>query len=95
MAGDILSTIGYRKNQVQRSIKKFRKHDEAYLKELSKSRHEEKSFIKQNRKVIEELELMMLEDIENEAKDKDLGWSTETIKEEFAPIIRKLKDERK
>lgn len=93
IAGDVLGTIGYRKNQVQRAIKKFRKHDEEYLKELSKSRHEEKSFIKHSRQVIEELELMMLEDIENEAKDKDLGWNTETIREEFAPLIRKLKEE--
>ncbi|WP_075590766.1 monovalent cation:proton antiporter-2 (CPA2) family protein [Labilibacter marinus] len=95
MAADVLGEIGYRKNQVQRSLKKFRKHDESFLKELSKSRHEETSMIKQSRKIMEELELMMLEDIENEAKDKDLGWDAETIKEEFAPIIRKLKEENK
>ncbi|MCT4638379.1 MAG: monovalent cation:proton antiporter-2 (CPA2) family protein [Bacteroidales bacterium] len=93
MGADALGHIGYRKNQVQRSLKKFRKHDEAYLKELVKSRHERNTYIKHRRRVIEELELMMLEDIENEAKDKDLGWDTETIKEEFAPLIRKLRDE--
>lgn len=93
MAADALSFIGYRKNQVQRSLKKFRKHDEKYLKELATSRKEQKAFIRHSRQVIEELELMMLEDIENEAKDKDLGWDTETIKEEYAPLIRKLKEE--
>jgi CPA2 family monovalent cation:H+ antiporter-2/glutathione-regulated potassium-efflux system ancillary protein KefC/glutathione-regulated potassium-efflux system protein KefB len=93
MATDALGHMGYRKNQVHRSLKKFRKHDESYLKELAKTRHEKKIFIQRGKQVIEELELMMLEDIENEAKDKDLGWDTETIKEEFAPIIRKLKEE--
>ncbi len=93
MAADALGHIGYRKNQVYRAMKKFRKHDEEYLKELAQSRHEQKAFIRHGRRVIEELELMMLEDIENEAKTKDLGWDTETIREEFAPIIRKLKEE--
>jgi hypothetical protein len=32
----------------------------------------------------------MLEDMEKEAKDKDLGWDTEAIVEEFAPLIRKI-----
>jgi voltage-gated potassium channel Kch len=93
MAADALSHIGYRKNQVHRALKKFRKHDEEYLKEMAQSRHEQKAFIRHGRQVIEELELMMLEDIENEAKNKDLGWDTETIKEEYAPLIRKLKEE--
>lgn len=95
MAADALGHMGYRKNQVQRSLKKFRRHDEEFLKELANSRHEEKNFIKHGRQVIEQLELMMLEDLENEAKDKDLGWDTESIKEEFAPIIRALKEESK
>jgi CPA2 family monovalent cation:H+ antiporter-2/glutathione-regulated potassium-efflux system ancillary protein KefC/glutathione-regulated potassium-efflux system protein KefB len=95
MAADALGFIGYRKNQVHRSLKKFRRHDEEYLKELVKTRHEQKNFIKRGRQVIRELELMMLEDMDNEAKDKDLGWDTETIVEEFAPIMQKLKEEKK
>lgn len=92
IGADALGTLGYRKNIVQRSLKKFRKHDEAYLKDLAASRKERKSFIRQSRKSIEELELMMLEDLESVAKDKDLGWDTETLKEEFAPLINKLKE---
>ena len=93
MAADALGHMGYRKNQVQRSLKKFRRHDEEYLEELAKSRHEQKNFIKRGRQVIQELELMMLDDMEKEAKDKDLGWDAETIREEFAPLIRQLKEE--
>jgi hypothetical protein len=95
MAADALGHMGYRKNQVHRSLKMFRRHYEAYLKEMAQSRLEHKTFIKRGRQVIEELELMMLEDIEKEAKDKDLGWDTETILEEFAPIMRQLKEEKK
>ncbi len=95
IAADALAHIGYRRNQVYRSLLKFRARDEKYLRKLSESRHEQKAFIKHGRQIIEELELMMLEDIENEAKDKDLGWDTETIKEEFAPMIKKLKEENK
>ncbi len=90
IAADALYEIGFRKNQVQRALKKFRKQDEKYLKELANSRHEQKTLIKHSRQIIEDLEKMMLEDIENEAKDKDLGWGTETLIEEFAPIMKKL-----
>lgn len=95
MAADTLGHLGYRKNQVHRSLNKFRKQDEAYLKDLAASRHEQKTFIQQSRKIIQDLELMMLEDIENEAKDKDLGWDTETIKEEFVPLMKQFMDGKK
>jgi len=90
MGADALGHMGYRKNQVQRSLKKFRRHDEAYLKGMVDSRHEQKTFFKRGRQVIAELELMMLEDMEKEAKDKDLGWDTDGIVEEFAPLMRKI-----
>ncbi|PLX12538.1 MAG: potassium transporter [Marinilabiliales bacterium] len=93
MAAEALSLIGYRSNQVHRSLKKFRKHDEEFLKQIVDSRHERKTFIKHSRQVIEDLEKMILDDIESVAKDKDLGWDITTIKEEFAPIIKKLKEE--
>lgn len=95
MGADALGFLGYRKNQVHRALKKFRKHDEEFLVDVAKVRHEHKSYIKHGRQVIEDLEKMILEDIENEAKDKDLGWDATTIKEEFAPMIRKLKEENK
>jgi CPA2 family monovalent cation:H+ antiporter-2 len=94
-AADALGFMGYRKNQVHRALKKFRKHEEANLIELVKSRHEHKNFIKQGRKVIQELELLIREEVENEAKDKDKGWDTETIIEEYAPLIVKMKQENK
>ena len=93
MAADALSFLGYRSYQVQRALKKFRRYDEKYLFKLAESRHERKTFIKTGRQFIEDLEKMILDDIENEAKDKDLGWDTTTIIEEFAPFVKKLKEE--
>jgi len=92
MGADALQNLGYRNYQVQRALKKFRRHDESFTKELAKSRYERKLFLRHGRQVIEEIEKMMLEDIENEARDKDLGWDIESIKEEFGPLIRKLKE---
>ena len=91
MGADALNLIGYRNFQVQRAITKFRKHDEYFLRELAGKRNEQKTYIKSSKQYIQDLERMMLEDFENEGKDKDLGWDATTIKEEFAPILRNLK----
>lgn len=91
MASDALSMVGYRKYQVYRALKKFRKHDELFLMKSSKIRHEEKSLLKSSKQHIEDLEQMMLDDIENEAKDKDLGWDSSSLKNEFGPLIKKMK----
>jgi monovalent cation:proton antiporter-2 (CPA2) family protein len=93
IGAEALGYMGYRKNQVQRALMKFRRHEEANIKELAESRHEQKNFIKHGRRVIRELEILIRGEIENEAKNKDLGWDTESIKEEFAPLIRKMKEE--
>ncbi|MCT4613824.1 MAG: monovalent cation:proton antiporter-2 (CPA2) family protein [Marinifilaceae bacterium] len=94
IGADVLSSIGYRKNQVYRSLQKFRKHDEEFLKEIAESRHKDSDLIKQRRRIIEELELMMLDDIKNESVNKDLGWNEENIKEEFTPTIKKIREEK-
>jgi CPA2 family monovalent cation:H+ antiporter-2/glutathione-regulated potassium-efflux system ancillary protein KefC/glutathione-regulated potassium-efflux system protein KefB len=93
IGAEALGFMGYRKNQVQRALMKFRRLEEANLKVLAESRHEQKNFIKAGRRVIQELEILIREEIDNEAKNKDLGWDTESIKEEFAPLIRKMKEE--
>jgi len=88
MAADALSCSGFRSYQVERAVKKFRKHDERLLRDLASERRDDKIFIRDGRRNIEELERMMLDDLENEAKDKDLGWDVATVKEEFAPIFK-------
>ena len=57
--------------------------------------NEHEIIIKEGRRAIEQLELMILEDIEREKKNKDLGWDTETLIEEFLPIIKKMDEDSK
>lgn len=88
MGSHVLANLGLRKYHIERAMKKFRKHDEELLKELSKSRHEQQHLIKNAKRGIEEIELMMLDDMENDQAKKDLGWDTETIKKEFVPLFK-------
>ena len=91
IGADALSMLGQRRFQISRAVKKFRKHDEDYVKELAELRHEKSDLIGSVKQRIEDLERIMLEDLENVAKDKDLGWYIVTIKEEFRPMIEKEK----
>lgn len=83
MGEEASSMLGYRKHQVHRTLKKFRSHDERLIERMAKEQHESKSFVQAIRKNIQDLELMMLEDQEKEAQDKDLGWDTESLKKEY------------
>jgi monovalent cation:proton antiporter-2 (CPA2) family protein len=83
MAADALCRMGHRRYQTYRSIKTFRKHDERYLHELAEMHHDKKLLIRGAKQRIEDLEQLMLTEIENVGKDKDLGWDAATLREEF------------
>ena len=86
MAADALCLLGHRRYQAYRSIKTFRKHDEKFLRELAEMRHDRKELIRGARQRIEDLEKLLLTEIENVGKDKDLGWDATTLIEEFGKI---------
>ena len=92
MGAQALSVLGLRKYRIQRSLKKFRKHDEKLLAELAESRHEQRNLINRAKRGIEEIELMIKDDLVSEASDKDLGWDTDTIKREFAPMCKEYEE---
>lgn len=83
IGADALSQLGYRRFQAYRAAKTFRKHDERYLRELAEMRHDQKQLISEARQRIESLEQLMLQDIEDEGRDKDLGWDATTLIAEF------------
>jgi monovalent cation:proton antiporter-2 (CPA2) family protein len=91
MAADALCVLGHRRFQTYRAVKTFRKHDERYLRELAAMRHDRKELIRGARQRIEDLEKLLLSEIENVGKDKDLGWDASTLIEEFG----KLQSEKK
>ncbi|PWJ37982.1 monovalent cation:proton antiporter-2 (CPA2) family protein [Sediminitomix flava] len=82
MGADALGFMGHRKYQVQRSLKKFRKHDENFLRELAKSRHEEKNLLQHGKRGMESIEVLMLEDMTKESLSKDFGWESNSIKQD-------------
>ncbi len=94
MAADALAMMGFRRYPVMRALQTFRKHDEHFLRELAELHHEEHKFIQGIKEKNEDLESMMLDDMNSLGKDKDLGWDTTSLKEEFSPLVResKIKD---
>jgi len=86
MGADALNKLGFRKHQAYRAIKTFRRHDERFLQELATMRHDRKELIRGTRQRIEDLERLMLSEIENIGKDKDLGWDATTLIEEFGTL---------
>lgn len=95
MATDALALLGKRKYQVKRAVKKFRKHDEELFIEMTELRHKKKSFIRSFRQRLNDLEQLMLDDLENIAKDKDKGWDKESMTEDYEERIRKMNEEGK
>jgi len=83
MAVDALYKLGHRRFHTHRAAKTFRKHDETYLHELAAIRHDHKELIRSVKRRIEDLEKLMLSEIDNVGKDKDLGWDASTLIEEY------------
>lgn len=83
MGADALAKLDFRKYQTQRSVKTFRKHDEKYLHELATMHHDRKALIRGARQRIQDLERLILDELDNVGKNKDLGWDPTTLIEEF------------
>jgi voltage-gated potassium channel Kch len=83
MGTDALSLLGKRAYQVNRASQTFRKHDERYVREMARIRHDKKEWIRGIRERIEDLEKIMTEEGARTGKDKDLGWDTAGLLEEF------------
>ena len=92
LGADVLCKMGARKFQAHRAAKTFRKHDERYLRELAEMRYDKKRLISGARQRIEDLEKLMLNQMENLGKDKDLGWDATSLIEEFGKIAAKKND---
>jgi len=86
MAADALCTLGHRRNQVYRAMKMFRKHDEAYLRELAAMRHDHSELLRETKQRIEDLEKLMITELENIGKNKDLDWDTTTLINEIQKL---------
>jgi len=87
---DLLCKMGHRRYQAQRAVKTFRKHDEKYVRELAEMQHDKKLLIRSVKQRIGDLEKLMLTEMDNVGKDKDLGWDASTLIDEYGLKRRKI-----
>lgn len=83
IATDAAGSLGYRKHQVTRLAKKFKKIDEDAIKQFAVTRRANKSYLQDVKQHYEDLENLMLMEQENIQKDKDLGWDASSLIEEY------------
>jgi voltage-gated potassium channel Kch len=80
---EALRLLGRRAFQAFRAAQKFRLHDEAAVRELSKMRHDDKLYFHTARQRIGDLEALLLSDLEDPGETRDMGWDTESLREEY------------
>jgi monovalent cation:proton antiporter-2 (CPA2) family protein len=80
---DALRLLGRRAFQAVRAAQKFRAHDEAAVRELVEVRHDKKLYIHTARQRIGDLEALLLGDIADTGETRDMGWDTESLRDDF------------
>jgi monovalent cation:proton antiporter-2 (CPA2) family protein len=81
---DALRHLGIRGYRAMRAAQKFRKHDEIAVRELAGMHHEKKLYINEARRRIQDLEQLLLSEMDVTGEERDAGWDTESLREEFA-----------
>ena len=80
---DALRLLGRRGHQAHRAARTFRRHDEASVRELGAMRHDRKAYMTAARERIQSLEELLLSEFEGPSEERDAGWDTETLREEY------------
>ncbi len=83
MASDALCMLGHRRYHVFRAMKTFRKQDERILRELAGMHHDRGALIGEAKQRIENMEQLLVTELDNVGKNKDLGWDATTMIDEF------------
>ena len=83
MGAEALIMMGRRAYKANRAAHSFRKHNESVIKEMAKHRKDHVEWIRRLRQRIEDIEQIMTDEMERSGKDKDLGWDTSGLIEEF------------
>ncbi|MBT8395475.1 MAG: monovalent cation:proton antiporter-2 (CPA2) family protein [Gemmatimonadetes bacterium] len=78
-----LKLLGRPAHQVQRASRTFFRHDEDSVRDLGKMRHDRAAYFSAARERISTLEELMLSELEGEGEERDAGWDTESLREEF------------
>jgi len=94
---DALCMLGYRRHQALRAARKFRRHDEASVRELAGIR-DEKAYIVRAREIIRNVEQMIRSEVEQGRQPElDAAWDVTGLREEELgdpPVTRTRSRER-
>jgi hypothetical protein len=83
MGIDALSLLGLRSYHAHRMAKTFRIRDETALRELVRMRHDKKQYFIVARQSTLDLEQLLLSELEDTGISRDVGWDTDSLREEF------------
>lgn len=90
LGADALKELGFRQYQVQKMVKLFRKKDDQMVRHLFEDRDERKVVLQKSRNFFQNIEKMMQEEQNSLGKDKDLGWDTTAMRNNYK---KKIEDE--
>ncbi len=80
---DALRLLGKPAHQTHRAALTFHHHDEDSVRELGKMRHDRAAYFSAARERISSLEELMLSELTAEGEERDAGWDTESLREDF------------
>jgi monovalent cation:proton antiporter-2 (CPA2) family protein len=83
---EALGLLGFRKYQAHRAARRFRRHDEASVRELAGMRHDRKAYIGRAREMIRDLERLIREDLRDLDPSQDEAWDTDTLRKDFGKV---------
>jgi CPA2 family monovalent cation:H+ antiporter-2 len=81
---DALCMLGFRRHQALRASRKFRRHDEASVRELAGLWNDRPTYIVRAREIIQSVERTLREEVQQgRHPDLDAAWDTTTLVDEF------------
>jgi len=86
MGIDALRRLGRRAHQAHRAARTFQKHDEESVRRLGHMRHDRKAYFSAAREQIRSLEELLLSEAEGPGFDRDAGWDTDTLRDEYRDL---------
>jgi hypothetical protein len=82
MGTDALRLLDFRAYHAQRAAQTFLRHDEESLRQLATMREDQGVYLNTARRRIADLERILLSDLEDGGQERDLGWDSESLRED-------------
>jgi voltage-gated potassium channel Kch len=81
---DVLCVLGFRRHQALRAARKFRRHDEASVRELAGMSDDRRAYVVRAREIIRDIEQMIRSEVEQgRHPELDAAWDPESLIDEY------------